>query len=594
MSHIQTKTIGELVFSASTPDRHPRVEHYLIPDYQRGYRWRATEHVKDLLDDVDAFRSTQRNLSEYYCLQPIVVVKQDDCWEIIDGQQRLTTINLILRYLMPEQSLFELRYTHRPQSTEVLLHPERYKADLPDHYYICEAYKYIKSWFEEKEKDCLGYKSDFQNCFLRHVRVIWYEVDLKGGTSEEQEREKIGIFNRLNIGKIPLDDAELIRALFIRHFPKGEGQAKFVEQTMFAGEWNEMEHFLGRREVWGFIHNERKSDQVYANRILKIFEILAKQRQADGRATFKWFEGELKGRDRARELWREVKFLYECIRHWYEDIELYHWIGVLIAADKSITLHTICDISRQSADKKEFKKKLHSKIRKTFQLDNWEKLTYEDASSAKRFLLLFNVLSTIADKGQDVARFRFADYHRHQWSVEHINAQNADNPYTNPNYIKDWLDRTKKSIEEILSVKENPELKEFLDRIHELQQKNDKDVVEGFTELCHDVTKWFEPPIKTEEASRNDESLHEIANLALLTTRDNTSLSNDIFPTKRNRIAKLLKEGHFIPRCTQNVFFKTYSPTYSTPYLWDESDKKAYLEEISRIINKFIKLNEHK
>lgn len=60
---------------------------FYVPSYQRGYRW-GEDEVNRLLDDV--FQNGQKN----YCLQPVVVRKKDDAFELVDGQQRLTTILL--------------------------------------------------------------------------------------------------------------------------------------------------------------------------------------------------------------------------------------------------------------------------------------------------------------------------------------------------------------------------------------------------------------------------------------------------------------------------------------------------------------------
>lgn len=64
---------------------------FVIKDYQRGYRWTPTE-VYRLLDDFAEFVKRKNQPGEFYCLQPVVVRKiKDSCYEVIDGQQRLTT-----------------------------------------------------------------------------------------------------------------------------------------------------------------------------------------------------------------------------------------------------------------------------------------------------------------------------------------------------------------------------------------------------------------------------------------------------------------------------------------------------------------------
>lgn len=77
---------------------------FYIPSYQRGYRWSETEVVR-LLDDI--YQNGKKN----YCLQPVVVRKKEDQYELIDGQQRLTTLYLIYKYM--KQWL--LTYTGSPK-----------------------------------------------------------------------------------------------------------------------------------------------------------------------------------------------------------------------------------------------------------------------------------------------------------------------------------------------------------------------------------------------------------------------------------------------------------------------------------------------
>ena len=84
---------------------------YFIPSYQRGYRW-GKQQVTELLDDILDF-SINNGTQDYYCLQPVVVrqLTQEDIdlyklsdvdtsvwYEVIDGQQRITTLALIIHY----------------------------------------------------------------------------------------------------------------------------------------------------------------------------------------------------------------------------------------------------------------------------------------------------------------------------------------------------------------------------------------------------------------------------------------------------------------------------------------------------------------
>ena len=74
-------------------------KNFYIPAYQRGYRW-SKEQVNDLLNDIWEFsQSSDENGSSFYCLQPVVVVQDGKQWQVVDGQQRLTTLYIILHYL---------------------------------------------------------------------------------------------------------------------------------------------------------------------------------------------------------------------------------------------------------------------------------------------------------------------------------------------------------------------------------------------------------------------------------------------------------------------------------------------------------------
>lgn len=74
-------------------------EHFfVVPDYQREYVWKHNVHVKSLLDDInEAFEQSDSNKPTSYFIGSIILVqRKDGSMEVIDGQQRLTTIFLSL------------------------------------------------------------------------------------------------------------------------------------------------------------------------------------------------------------------------------------------------------------------------------------------------------------------------------------------------------------------------------------------------------------------------------------------------------------------------------------------------------------------
>ena len=197
---------------------------FYIPDYQRGYRW-TRQQVEDLLNDI--FEFSQKENAGIYCLQPLVVIKRSSeeqlldrvhaakdldevkrilngQWEVVDGQQRLTTIRLILEVL--NCPCYDITYQTRENSAEFLntitTKGEKDAKTNIDFYRIYEAYKKIDEWLKEIDGK---QKERFQNVLLNQVKFIWYET-------QENPKE---VFTRLNIGKISLTNAELIKALLL-------------------------------------------------------------------------------------------------------------------------------------------------------------------------------------------------------------------------------------------------------------------------------------------------------------------------------------------------------------------------------------------
>ena len=87
---------------------------FYIPSYQRGYRW-TEDNVQKLLEDLENFGKNEKNHNIDYCLQPLMVKKcvdnkNNESYELIDGQQRLTTLKLILDELFEEKNKYVLEY----------------------------------------------------------------------------------------------------------------------------------------------------------------------------------------------------------------------------------------------------------------------------------------------------------------------------------------------------------------------------------------------------------------------------------------------------------------------------------------------------
>jgi hypothetical protein len=105
---------------------------------------------------------------------------------------------------------FSLEYKTRKASKEFLgnINPDRLeiKPENMDEYFIIEAYKSILSWFKSPGEDESLKAWNLYKKLYERIRIIWYEVD--------SDEDAVSLFTRLNIGRIPLTNAELVKALF--------------------------------------------------------------------------------------------------------------------------------------------------------------------------------------------------------------------------------------------------------------------------------------------------------------------------------------------------------------------------------------------
>lgn len=124
---------------------------YVIPIYQRNYAWRKDE-IEQLLMDIDDLDET--NSSKYYLGSLVVNQVQPRVYEVIDGQQRLTTLFLLLRYLdHPSVERNPLKFEAREKSNITLGEIETVMDSKEPSLYseeLVEGYEIIKKYFQSK------------------------------------------------------------------------------------------------------------------------------------------------------------------------------------------------------------------------------------------------------------------------------------------------------------------------------------------------------------------------------------------------------------------------------------------------------------
>lgn len=559
---------------------------FFIPSYQRGYRWTDSQ-IENLLYDICEFnRETD---GDFYCLQPLVVkerkkkdlladIKQANSikdvenllkgeWIVIDGQQRLTTIYLILKEL-GNDSYPSLEY-ERESYIEDCDNCNEIKNENIEIYHLTKAKHFINRWIHlekrtEDEKKLINPKNvkidskSFCNKLLEQTKFIFYNV---GDVSEEQEHD---IFNNLNSGKIALSNAELIKALFLNKVGNENVAHREVEQRLLADEFDLIERTLRQDDFWYFLAGNTPKPSSCINLLFDLMldasEQNGKYRSDEHFRTFFYFNDLINGNcdsyKKSKEIWEQVRTVFHIMEGWFGNSVMYNLIGYHRAARDGKTLCDIYKIFCVEKSKKEFKKWLVDECKKYIDYpDGFMKLRYdENKDKVFNLLLLFNI-AILNERQQEAVKFSFANLHKYKWDVEHISPQTPKND-----------DDLKNSI---ANFNGNECLKKLINALDE----EEKDT----TTIDEERAKFF--------ASGDD--LMDIQNLTLLTSHDNRSIGNRFFFEKRQKLQEYYQQGSFIPACSMNVFMKFYSDNPQQMAFWDEKDRESYKNKLKNTITQF-------
>ena len=630
-------------------------KNFFIPDYQRGYRWGDIQ-IRQMLEDIYSFIYDKNAAGSFYCLQPVVVKKMtpdevaanklesafdNNTWyEVIDGQQRLTTIRIILalesqidRY---NKMRFNMYYQTRPELGKLFdklridEEEERFIVKFDndndqcndiDSWHIHNAANKILDWFQNGsgyfKPSIQEFKGGFYENFSntkekdKSVQVIWYELCDKSDPYE--------MFKRLNDKSISLNNAELIRGMFLSDSAVYKGEelllSQFDEdvrpivekrelarkQSHIIEEWDIIEKQLWDDKFWSFIKKEKNSDD-YSCRIEYIFDLISKKtsNQKDSLYTYLEFDGMLKSgavKD-LWDLWLKVETYFSLLIAWYNDRYYYHKIGFLTTElGSSVLIEMLSESTNVS--KKEFKKTIEGRINSAIHdkkkpgrkiLDYTYK---DDYNMLKRVLFLYNVETTYK---QGLEFFPFERYKDYEWTLEHIHAQNSERI---DHSIKDkwveWFDENKKVLERLSSRLPNDEnltllISFFNNEYNRLINYKDKYTFNDVTKVFDLVLKYFND-LSAQEGTPT--VMHGISNMALLSGSTNASIGNSVFEVKRQMIMDDDAKGNYIPLCTRKVFLKYYNKndknfTVQQNFYWSDKDRKHYLEDIKEVLKPYI------
>ena len=328
---------------------------FFIPSYQRGYRWTDLQ-IENLLNDILEFSKGVDG--DFYCLQPLVVkerkkdlvaeIKQANSiedvetlfkgeWIVIDGQQRLTTIYLILKALENEKCP-SIEY-ERESYIEVCDSSDEIEKDNIEIYHLTSAKKCIRKWIETNSKDS---SNTLRNKILEQAKFIFYNV---GDVSEEQEHD---IFNNLNSGRIALTNAELIKALFLNKVGKEDIAHREVEQRLLADEFDQIERTLRQDDFWYFLAGNTEKPSSCIN---LLFDLMLESSEQNGKyhtdepfRTFFYFNDLINGNEsedsykKSKKIWEDVRKVFHIMEGWFNDSVMYNLIGYHRAANGGKTL----------------------------------------------------------------------------------------------------------------------------------------------------------------------------------------------------------------------------------------------------------------
>ncbi len=587
---ILNTSINEIPF---IPIRDLIGKSFKVKDYQRGYKWEAKE-ILELLSDVDEHDANNGK----YCLQPVIVrenlINEKNEIELIDGQQRITSLYLILSFLKSsKEGIYDISYETREESKEFLstkitklnqyvkdnLSWEQFlkikgfeKYDNVDVYHFYTVYKEIYQWFGKKTE--VDFKHHFLDKIMDTVHVIWYDID-KSKNNSHLNVSAENVFLNLNAGKILLSSSELIKALFILDCQKNTTKeiAK-LKSTELALEWDKIETKLHDDSFWFFICDDEKYNSS-PTRIDFIIDIVNKRNVKihDDLYSYRIYEKRFKEKEDLN--WVELKNTYNKLTEWYDNKEIYHYVGFLIVG-KIKNLSQIIDKSK-GISKSDFKIELIEWIKLEFKRTKKDEsghdysiyalanLDYlESRKECEKVLLLLNILYYINNGSSN--KFPFELYKKETWSVEHINPQNPRD-FENVGSIKGWLNTNdiyyKKSKQKKDSILQQiTSVSAYFDNIQTNDQRKLSDL-----KLSKIKTSDLDNLV---DAISLDLDLHGISNLALLDKNSNSKLSNQSFLAKRELILQFDQEGKyktsdgkdkmvFIPVCTKNVFSKIYT-----------------------------------
>ncbi len=232
---------------------------FLIPDYQRPYAWGESE-CHTLWDDIFAFAIPEEDVDKFdqrdeYYLGPIVTFKNaDGKQEIIDGQQRLTTLMLLLRAFYQrsgkmqdkgtitmrkriEQCIWKTNEFDEPDRNALKIDSEVATDDDKGEFLEILKQGVVEPHFKSRYAENYRLFEEKISSFLEHYPSFFAHFPMRIMNNcillpieAENEDTALRIFSTLNDRGKPLSDADIFKAEFYKYYTKKNERAEFIER----------------------------------------------------------------------------------------------------------------------------------------------------------------------------------------------------------------------------------------------------------------------------------------------------------------------------------------------------------------------------
>lgn len=549
-----------------------------IPVYQRGYKWGSEPNgaVSILLSDLkEAFEAHQNGVRKEYYLQYITVKRNDalNQLEVIDGQQRLTTLSIIFSVfsaLFGQENLAyqKLRYSIRDNFFETHIYDKKELQNLlnltwkefidknpelnkQDVYYLFEAVQYVGGFLKKMEKER---PEGFYQFLCEHVMLIVNAV----GPHVKSET----VFRNLNSNQVRLTETELIKGYLITKIGRNtdsKGHVHFREilelRANLGRKWDEMNAWCNRPDVRSFYFSRKDG----MNELLRVTALMLNEKGPEEKGEYGLFNF-YHSLDKTDYPYSLLKENFNKLQDWYNQDELYNLIGFCRFArgnkNNNLGFLATC-LEKENSD--DLKRYLEAAKLNLLPSEGAGKIKYggEDDNLIHSTLLALSVF-----REERMTRFDYYQFEKEKWTLEHIFPQS-------PEGKKNKL--TEKQRQHVIDMLGN----QLSDKLNEILSKDERNEEEK---------KHYYQALKELTI------LDSVGNICLLSSSDNSSNGNLFFKEKRSNILKRLQQGSFVPKHTFDVFSKMV-PGLEGKSLdtWTKEDIETHENYIDQVIKKLHK-----